>query len=108
MSNSEDVSILETRRLNPDDLVTFVVAVSYDGTAMVIEAPDEVRNIEVDGPLNLAENIRKLPEEPGLYLVVARFCWHGGWCDGYPAPGECEWDYSVQTATLLWPLSSKE
>lgn len=80
-----------------------VVAVDCGGAGWLVSIPEQSRQF-FDGSSIEDNNIKPVPEEPGLYLLSVRFVFHQGYFEGYWSAGESDWEFRVESTKKLVEL----
>jgi hypothetical protein len=75
--------------------ITFAVAFNGE-TKMAVAIPEKYGNV-MDGPFLEDNFFLGLPQKmgPGLYKGTMDFDFYEGYSEGYPAPGESDWRFTV-------------
>lgn len=71
--------------------------------AFVLHAPRWVRQ-GMDGDYCDDNGFRNVPKRAGLYRCKGRFEYHMGYFEGYPHPGESDWEFIIESSERI-PLS---
>jgi hypothetical protein len=77
-----------------------IIAVGNSSQAQVIAAPKDAM-VGMDGSFCDDNGFNDVPPEPGIYLCDVDFYFEQGYCDGYRADGESDWEYHVTKAKPL-------
>jgi len=81
-----------------------IIAVGeVENFAQVISAPKDAI-VGMDGSFCEDNSFKDVPEDIGVYLCDVDFYFEQGYCDGYKADGESDWEYRVVKATPLISL----
>ena len=70
-------------------------AVSIDGDAFLVSAPESVRNANDECANMDKSGWDDLPDAPGFYKATAEFWFQEGYFEGYPAPGESSFGFAL-------------
>lgn len=84
---------------------SFKAIVAIGGNlSLVVYAPQEALDC-MDGRCGEDNGYRNLPTLDGIYLCTVDFYFEQGYCDGYKAGGESDWEFKVVKSEpiLCWP-----
>ena len=81
-------------------VASFQAIIAVGDSAQIIAAPEDAM-VGMDGSSCDDNGFKDVPSEPGIYICDVDFYFEQGYCDGYEADGESEWEYHVVKAKPL-------
>jgi hypothetical protein len=75
------------------EFTTVIIAVTYSGYPMLVDGSDELHQImDGDGFEDNTQSPETFPTVPGVYRCTIEYHFAPGFFEGFPAPGEADWD----------------
>lgn len=81
----------------------FQAIIVVGNVAQVIVAPRDAM-VGMDGTFCEDNSFKNVPKEKDIYLCDVDFYFEQGYCDGYKADGESDWEYRITKAVPLTNL----
>lgn len=81
-------------------VATFQAIIAVGDVAQVIYAPVDAM-VGMDGTFCDDNSFIGVPEKKGIYLCDIDFYFEQGYCDGFKADGESDWEYKIVNVESL-------